>query len=100
MHMNGLCGCGVCVVVPRVTAAVEAVDRGFDSDHGLFGRGWAVEDKCAGKVGAVGGEAERLPAAPAETRDKQLLFGGGKPAAVVGSGVGIGRALVGRQLAA
>src|ERR1700722_864519 len=84
---------------PRIVASIKSVDRSFDPGHGIFVRGRAIEDKSRGQVRAIGGEAESLPAAPAEASHKQLAIGRGKLVAVVGNGVEVGCDLVRIQMA-
>src|SRR6267154_2457230 len=55
---------GKCRADSRVVSGVEAVDRSFKARHRVL-VGWRpVENKRSGKVRAIGGEAERVPAAP------------------------------------
>src|SRR5712671_6480821 len=70
-----------------IVSGVEAVDRGFDARHCLF-IGWRpVENKRSGKSRTIGSEAERLPAAPTISSDKQFAVAGRQLLAVVGGGI-------------
>src|SRR5271156_3014719 len=83
----------------RVIAGVKTVDEGFDAGQVGGGGRRAVENESGEKIGTVGGEAESLSAAPAETGDVKFAARGRKLQAVIGGGVEIGGDLVGIQFA-
>ena len=66
---------------------------------GFRNPGWAVEDEGRGRIRAVGGAAERLPATPTEAGGEQRAGGCRQLPAIVGRGVEAGGDLVRRQLA-
>src|SRR5579862_4261529 len=72
---------------PGVIACIESVHGGLDASHCIFLRRRTIKNESAGKVGAVGGEAESLPSAPAETRNKKLSARGRKFQCIVGDGI-------------